>query len=67
MNIENAHTIRRAAPGDKPAILDLAVATGLFPADDLGAFEEMLTHYFVGQLDDHCWIVAAHDRLCAAA
>ncbi|MEM7295449.1 MAG: GNAT family N-acetyltransferase, partial [Pseudomonadota bacterium] len=46
---------------------DLAVATGLFQADDLGAFEDMLTHYFEGQLDDHCWIVDANDRLCAAA
>ncbi len=50
-------TIRTITPDDKSAVLDLAVATGLYPPDGLAEFEGMLMQYYQGHLDDHYWIV----------
>jgi ribosomal protein S18 acetylase RimI-like enzyme len=49
--------IRATIPPDAPAILALAVATGLFPADGTEALADMLAAYFNGKLGDrHQWV-----------
>ncbi len=59
--------IRPAAADDKTALMGLAQATGLFRAQELVEFEGMLSEYFDGNLDDHCWIVDEDDGIQGAA
>jgi hypothetical protein len=49
--------IRPTTPDDKAAIIALAVAAGLFPANETEALGNVLADYFGGNLDDsHVWI-----------
>lgn len=50
-------TPRLAEPTDKPALMSLATATGLFQPHELGVLDHMLTDYFHAQLEDHRWTV----------
>lgn len=50
--------IRPAAPGDAPALIALAEATGMFAQGELVAFAGMISASLDGALgDDHVWIV----------
>ncbi len=61
-------SIRSARAQDKAALLDLAVATGLFRSDELAEFDTMVSEYFAGDLgDNHFWIVDADPSVLAAA
>ena len=44
--------IRLATPDDSAAIIALAVAAGLFPADETAPLDKMLADYFGGNMDD---------------
>ena len=62
------NTIRPAKAADTNAILDVALASGLFPADELDGLQDVLgetlgTH----TADDHRWIVEGADSIGAAA
>lgn len=51
--------LRPACVADQASILDLAVASGMFPRDELGEFDASLTAFFGGDLGaEHTWIVA---------
>lgn len=44
-------------PDDSVAIIALAVAAGMFPADETDALSRVLGNYFDGKLDEgHAWI-----------
>ncbi len=58
---KSASFIRPAVRDDKPAIMALSVASGLFTPDELGELEEMIDACFEGALGEgHTWIV--YDR-----
>ncbi len=59
--------IRPAAADDQSAILDLAVASGLFQQDETAVLAEMLADVFNGQLPDHHWIVLENAATVIAA
>ncbi len=71
MTEEENRAIRPATAEDQSAILDLAVASGLFQEHEAGALAEMLADAFTGGLQDHHWIVmeqgAAASPLTGAA
>jgi ribosomal protein S18 acetylase RimI-like enzyme len=49
--------IRPTTPDDSAAIIALAVAAGLFPANETQALNQVLADYFGGKLDEsHAWI-----------
>ncbi len=49
--------IRPTTPDDSAALIALAVATGMFHANETEALEKVLADYFSGQLDDgHMWV-----------
>ena len=48
--------IRPATPADQPALLHLAVACGLFEADQTEELDEMMGAALAGELPDHYWI-----------
>ena len=60
-------TLRPALPKDKPALLDLAEATGLFRDDELGGFDQMLSEYFANHPEGHHWIADDDDGIKGAA
>lgn len=50
--------IRPTKPDDSGAIINLAVATGLFAVDETEALAKVLADYFSGNLDDgHLWVI----------
>jgi ribosomal protein S18 acetylase RimI-like enzyme len=49
--------IRPAVDNDTAAIRTIAVATGLFAADELEGFDERLTGYLDGTLAEDAWLV----------
>ena len=50
-------TIRPLTEDDKPNLMDLAKATGLFSPDDLDGMEAMATAIFAGNADEgHFWL-----------
>ena len=54
--------LRSAAPADTPAVLDLAVATGLFPADGVDFLRAILEDLHAGRLGpDHRLEIWADD------
>jgi ribosomal protein S18 acetylase RimI-like enzyme len=54
--------IRSSVPNDKAAILSLAVAAGLFAADETEALAGVLTDYFAGTLGEgHRWSIDESD------
>ena len=61
--------IRFADPGEAEVIKGLALGNGMFHADEMGDFEEMLSGFFAGTLVDHFWIVAEdeHGSILGAA
>ncbi|UWR22594.1 GNAT family N-acetyltransferase [Sulfitobacter sp. S190] len=51
-------TIRTPQTADKPALMALAEATGLFSPEELGGMDHMMTTYFAGEAEPgHFWIV----------
>jgi hypothetical protein len=49
--------IRPTTPDDSTAVIALAVAAGMFPANETEALSKVLGDYFDGNLDDsHAWI-----------
>lgn len=61
--------VRAATPADTQTIKQLALDNHMFAPDQMGDFDEMLTGFFDGTLDDHRWIVATDetDVVIAAA
>jgi ribosomal protein S18 acetylase RimI-like enzyme len=61
--------VRTAAPADTDDIKRLALDNHMFEPDEMGDFDEMLTGFFAGTLDDHHWLVATDEpgRVVAAA
>lgn len=53
--------IRIAARTDVAAIRRIAVTTGLFAADELDGFDEILAGFLDGTLDGHVWLVLERD------
>ena len=51
--------IRAAKSADKPAILDVAVDSGLFPAEDVGELGSMMDSQLGAEAEGHHWIVDA--------
>lgn len=61
-------TIRPAELADTDAILDVALASGLFPAEELDGLKHMLDETLqAGPGNDHYWIVDGVDAVRAAA
>ncbi len=59
---------RDATPADQGTIKQLAVASGLFSADEVEFLDAPLQGFFDGSLEGHRWLVLETDgRLCAAA
>lgn len=54
-------TVRAATPAETQSIRQLALDNHMFQPDEMGDFDEMLTGFFDGSLDDHRWIVATDD------
>lgn len=44
--------IRSVGPGDVPAVVDLAVASGLFSHEDVAVVEGLMTNYFGGKRNE---------------
>ena len=61
--------IRPATAADKPAILDVAVDSGLFPAEHVGDLADLMDAQLGAEADGHHWIVRAADdgQVLAAA
>ncbi|WP_420346262.1 GNAT family N-acetyltransferase [Pelagibius sp.] len=57
MTAKESRTLRPATREDSKAILNLAVASGLFQEDETAVLAEMLADAFAGHLEDHHWIV----------
>ncbi len=53
--------IRPARPGDAPSVVQLAIDTEMFGIDEVGFFDELLTGFFNGTLNDHHWLVLEGD------
>jgi len=62
------NTIRPADVEDSDAILDVALASGLFPAEELDGLQYMLGETLGADIaDEHHWIVNESNGICAAA
>jgi ribosomal protein S18 acetylase RimI-like enzyme len=61
--------IRPAVAGDAPAVVELAVAAGLFPVDEVGVVEQMMGRYLAGAADEGhvCVVDEESGRLVAVA
>ena len=59
--------IRAASREDRAALTTLAVSSGLFETDDIGALDGMLGEYFDDKLPEHVWVVATVARAIAGA
>ena len=61
--------VRAATPADTGDIEQLALDNHMFEPDEMGPFDEMLTGFFDGSLQDHRWLVATDGagRLAGAA
>lgn len=62
MTEKEKRAIRPATAEDQSAILDLAVASGLFQEDETAVLAEMLAEVFAGDLQDHRWIVLENNQ-----
>jgi len=64
-------TIRSATPADTEQLKQLALDNGMFTADEIGIFDEMLDGFFDGTMEGHQWLVAtlvaAPDQVAAGA
>ncbi len=54
--------IRHASVADKAAILDIAVDSGLFPAEHVGELSEMMDAQLGATSEGHHWIVQESER-----
>jgi ribosomal protein S18 acetylase RimI-like enzyme len=55
-------TIRSIVPNDSSAIIELAVAAGLFPATETAMLDRVLKDYFDGNLGEgHRWVTDEED------
>lgn len=59
--LTSPHTIRRVTADDVPAVKALALDNKMFEPEQMGDFEEMLSGYLEGTLDQHVWEVAVDD------
>ncbi len=55
-----APTVRPAIPGDEVRIKQIAVANGMFDADEVDVFDQLLDGFFDGSMESHEWLVAEH-------
>ncbi len=60
-------TIRTATAADIDTIKMIAVDTRMFGPDDVGFFDEMITGFLDGTMDDNHWLVVEHDTAVVAA
>jgi len=54
--------IRKAEIRDKPAVLDVAVDSGLFPAEHIGELAELMDSQLELEAEGHHWIVQTNDK-----
>ena len=60
--------IRPASDADRPALLNLAVETGLFRPEETGALGDILTACLAGEMGpDHHWLAVGDNNALAAA
>jgi ribosomal protein S18 acetylase RimI-like enzyme len=52
-----AQTIREATPADVERVKAIAVAAGMFTAEEAEFFDEMMGGFFDGSVDDRHWLV----------
>jgi hypothetical protein len=62
-------TIRTATAADIDTIKRIAIDTDMFGPDDVGFFDEMITGFLDGTMDDNHWLTVEHDydeeaRIC---
>ena len=61
-------SLRPARADDRASIRDVAVASGLFSADEVSFLDPMLDGYVEGSLEGHHWVVVVDgERIVAAA
>lgn len=60
-------TIRTAAAADIAAIQRIAIETKMFGPDEVGFFDEMITGFLDGTLNDDHWLVVEIDDAVVAA
>lgn len=56
------HSIRPPTDNDVERIKEIAVATNMFGAEEVGFFDEMLSGFFDGSLVDHSWLIVDGPR-----
>jgi hypothetical protein len=54
-------TIRTATAADIDTIKRIAIDTDMFGPDDVGFFDEMITGFLDGTMDDNHWLTVEHD------
>lgn len=59
--------IRTATAADIDTIKQIAVDTNMFGPDDVGFFDEMITGFLDGTMDNHHWLVVEHESSVIAA
>jgi ribosomal protein S18 acetylase RimI-like enzyme len=59
-------TIRTATAADVDTIKQIAIDTNMFGPDDVGFFDEMITGFLDGTMDDNHWLVVEHDEAVVA-
>lgn len=62
-----AETLRTATAADIDPIKQIAVATNMFGPDDVGLFDEMITGFLDGTMDDNHWLVVEDQSSIVAA
>lgn len=60
-------TIRAVTTADANTVKSIAVESGLFAPDELDGFEEILSGYLDGSLEEHRWIVWEKDGVVGGA
>lgn len=68
IGMANRNHLRPATSDDTDDIRRLAISNGMFAADEMDDFNEMLSGYLDGSLSGHSWIVLERDgRIVGAA
>ena len=60
-------TIRIVTTADIEPIKQIAIDTNMFGPDDVDFFDEMITGFIKGTMDDNHWLVVEHDTTVVAA
>lgn len=55
------HTIRTATAGDIDSIKEIAVDANMFEPNAVGFFDDMITGFLNGTMEDNHWLVAERD------